>query len=1005
MMRKCHLNTCPVGIATQDPELRAKFAGTPEHVVNYLFLVAEECREIMAKLGVRSIPELVGKCELLRPSAHLKSNPKFFGLDLTSMITPAISLRNSILNVKDRDDWLKENHKIQLQDHGLDDTLAPGLRVVDHHLVAAVTSAVSGKPFAIKGEGIYGHEIFSADLLGASPTPCASFGDAVKALRAGSGKVEISMKVNNLNRSLCTILSNEMAKVLGEDATPFGPATSRDGMITIKVTGNAGQSFGCFMAKGVALELEGDANDYCGKGLCGGTIAVFPHPQAVFKAEENIIVGNVCLYGATGGKMFVRGVAAERFAVRNSGTYAVVEGTGDHCCEYMTGGRVVVLGGVGVNFAAGMSGGRAYIYDPKGEAKGKVSHELDPQKEYGPVYPEYEAELKGLVEEHVAATQSELGKRLLANWASEVKSFLQVFPLDFKAALANAEKPAAPAKDPVAHLTPAEKESVDIDPAPDAKPKATDLEDMGPQRPIKVDKPIKRRGFIEYERGAAPYKEVKGRVKNFEEIYTPIDEPKLKTQGARCMNCGVPFCHQKETGCPLGNKIPEWNELVYNGDWKRALERLQMTNNFPEFTGRVCPAPCEGACVLGIIENPVTIKNIECAIIDKAFEQGWIKPQPPAMRTGKKVAVIGSGPAGMAAADQLNKAGHLVTVYERADRVGGLMMYGVPNMKADKMGVVQRRVDLLEKEGVVFKTGAAGNIGGAKHPLASEINDMMPGTEAPPSCKDILEQFDAVLCATGATMARDLNCPGREFKGVHLAMEFLHNSTKSLLDSKAVGDSWMTSNNGKKIDAKGKKVIVIGGGDTGNDCIGTSVRQGATSVVNFELLPKPPADRASDNPWPTWPKIYRVDYGHQESADAYGKDPREFLIQTKKFIGDAEGNLKGVETVRIEWKKNDKGQFIPAEVPGSEETFECDLAFLAMGFLGPEKTLIDQFELESDARGNIKADFGKQTTSKAKVFAAGDCRRGQSLVVWAIREGREAAREIDSYLMGSTILP
>lgn len=470
------------------------------------------------------------------------------------------------------------------------------------------------------------------------------------------------------------------------------------------------------------------------------------------------------------------------------------------------------------------------------------------------------------------------------------------------------------------------------------------------------------------------------------------------------MNCGVPFCHQKETGCPLGNKIPEWNELVYQGKWRQALERLTMTNNFPEFTGRVCPAPCEGACVLGIIEQPVTIKNIECAIIDRAFEQGWIVPRPPESRTGKKVAIIGSGPAGMAAADQLNKAGHMVTVYERADRVGGLMMYGVPNMKADKMQIVQRRADLMAKEGIKFVTGSAGNVGGASHPLAggmSVVND----TGTAPSAKDLVSGNDAVLVATGATMARDLNCPGRELKGVHLAMEFLHANTKSILDSGAVGDNWLDANNRERIDAKGKKVIVIGGGDTGNDCIGTSVRHGATSVVNFEILPMPTKDRAAGNPWPQWPRIYRVDYGHAESSHSFGKDPREFLITTKRFVGDGDGNLKGVETIRVEWAKNEAGAFIPKEIPGTEETFEADLAFLAMGFLGPEKTIIDELTLAQDARGNIKAEFGDHVSSVGKVFAAGDCRRGQSLVVWAIREGREAAREIDRFLMGTTSLP
>ena len=998
MMRKCHLNTCPVGIATQDPELRAKFAGQPEHVVNYLFMIAEELREIMAKLGLRSLPELVGRSDLLRTTSYLHSHIKFSGISLRDLITPAKAFRESVLNVQDRDQWLKETYKIQEQSHGLGGDMAQGERALDHELCAAVVAAVNGQTYAMKGTHPFCHKIFDAKLVGTSAS-VKTFGDAIKHLKASGSSVEISCWINNLNRSMATILSNEMAKVCGEDATPFGPSPNKESTISFKVTGNAGQSFGAFMASGVSLELAGDTNDYCGKGLCGGTITVYPPPAAPITANQNIIVGNVCLYGATGGKLFAAGIAAERFCVRNSGAIAVCEGCGDHGAEYMTGGRLVVLGNTGINFAAGMSGGRAYVYDVDGDFMKKACQEADPEKEYGAVYPEFADELREIVAEHFARTKSEVAKALLADWATALKKFVQVFPLDFKKALAS-----PPKDDGVAELTADQKEAVGINPTPELKPKAVDLEDMGkPARPIKVEKPVKKRGFIEYERGAAAYRDVTERSKDFEEIYTPIDEGRLTTQGARCMDCGVPFCHQKETGCPLGNKIPEWNELVYLGRWKQALERLLMTNNFPEFTGRVCPAPCEGACVLGIIENPVTIKNIECAIIDKAFEEGWIVPNPPTTRTGKKVAIIGSGPAGMAAADQLNKAGHLVTVFERADRIGGLMMYGVPNMKADKEQVVQRRVDLMAKEGVVFKTGQAGNVGGKPHPLP--VKDIMPGTEAPPSAKDLVDQFDAVLVSTGATNARDLPVPGRELKGVHLAMEFLHANTKSLLDSGKVDSSWMSSNNRQRIDAKGKKVVVIGGGDTGNDCIGTSVRHGATSVVNFELLPKPPQARADNNPWPQWPKIYRVDYGHSESEKAFGKDPREFLITTKKFVGDADGNLTAVVTKRVEWTKNAQGAFIPQEVEGSEQTFECDLCFLAMGFLGPEKTIIDELQLAQDPRSNIKGDFGVHTTSAPKVFAAGDCRRGQSLVVWAIREGRESAREIDRFLMGTTSLP
>ena len=465
------------------------------------------------------------------------------------------------------------------------------------------------------------------------------------------------------------------------------------------------------------------------------------------------------------------------------------------------------------------------------------------------------------------------------------------------------------------------------------------------------------------------------RINDFYEIIEPADTQMLREQGARCMDCGVPFC-QSETGCPIDNLIPEWNDIVFHGDWEKAYHRLIKTNNFPEFTGRVCPAPCEGACCLGITDPPVTIKSIECNIIDRGFEEGWVKPTIPATRSGKTVAVIGSGPAGLAAADQLNKAGHTVTVYERDDRIGGLLMYGIPNMKLDK-GIVQRRVDYLEACGIKFVTNA--HVG-----VNIDINDLRA-------------EHDALLLACGATVPRDLPVPGREFNGIHFAMEFLHKNTKSLLDSNL--------DDGNYISAKDKHVIVIGGGDTGTDCLGTSMRHGCKSLVNFELLPVPPVHRADDNPWPQWPRIFRVDYGHEEAADKFGKDPREFCILTKEFVGDGKGNVKAVKTVQVDWQKDDTGRFQMTEIPGSEREFPADLVTLAMGFLGPEETLADKLGIERDARSNFKADFGKFATSSQGVFAAGDCRRGQSLIVWAIAEGRGAARCIDIYLTGSSDLP
>jgi len=489
-------------------------------------------------------------------------------------------------------------------------------------------------------------------------------------------------------------------------------------------------------------------------------------------------------------------------------------------------------------------------------------------------------------------------------------------------------------------------------------------------------------GFIEYLRELPVDRKAEERIKDWKEFHLHMSEDKLRNQAARCMDCGVPFCHTgtllsgMASGCPINNLIPEWNDLVYRGLWKEALERLHKTNNFPEFTGRVCPAPCEGSCVLGINEPPVTIKNIECSIIDHGWEEGWVKPEPPAVRTGKKVAVIGSGPAGLSAAAQLNRAGHLVTVFERADRVGGLLMYGIPNMKLDKEEVVLRRIDLLAKEGIQFLTN-------------TEVGRDFPAEK-------VRSDFDAVILCTGATKPRDLPIQGRQLKGVHFAMEFLTANTQAILDG---------ARNGNYIDAAGKDVIVIGGGDTGTDCVGTSMRQGCRSLVQLEILPRPADERQANNPWPEWPKVYKMDYGQEEAAAKFGGDPRVYLTTAKKFEDDGKGQVKAIHTVEIEWAKDDQSRFVPKEVPGSEKVRPAQLVLLAMGFLGPEQPLLEALGVERDPRSNVKADYGRYTTSLPGVFAAGDCRRGQSLVVWAFNEGREAARECDRYLMGSTNLP
>jgi glutamate synthase (NADPH/NADH) small chain len=487
-------------------------------------------------------------------------------------------------------------------------------------------------------------------------------------------------------------------------------------------------------------------------------------------------------------------------------------------------------------------------------------------------------------------------------------------------------------------------------------------------------------GFIEYLREIPADRPATERIRDWKEFHLHLPDDRLRTQGARCMDCGIPFCHTgtlisgMASGCPINNLIPEWNDLIFRGLWKEALERLHKTNNFPEFTGRVCPAPCEGSCVLGMNNPPVTIKNIEVSIIDKGWDEGWVQPEPPESRTGKTVAVIGSGPAGLTAAAQLNKAGHTVTVFERADRPGGLLMYGIPNMKLDKNEVVLRRIRLLEAEGVGFRCGV--NVG-------TDI-----------STEQLQKDFDAVVICTGATKPRDLPIPGRELKGIHFAMDFLTANTKAVLNG-----------SGDYLSAEGKDVVIIGGGDTGTDCVGTSVRHGCRSVTQLEIMAKPPMERAANNPWPEWPKVYKMDYGQEEAAAKFGADPRVYLTTATHFEGDENGHVKAVHVVDVEWRKDEKGNFGPQKVAGTERVLPAQLVLLAMGFLGPEQPLLDSMGIERDARSNVKADHGRYATNLPGVFAAGDCRRGQSLVVWAFNEGRGAAKACDTYLMGHSDLP
>lgn len=490
----------------------------------------------------------------------------------------------------------------------------------------------------------------------------------------------------------------------------------------------------------------------------------------------------------------------------------------------------------------------------------------------------------------------------------------------------------------------------------------------------------KATGFMEFTREKPKERKPLTRLNDWNEYSTTFTDDVLSRQGARCMDCATPFCHigveinRVTTGCPINNLIPEWNDLVYRGKWKEALDRLLKTNNFPEFTGRVCPAPCEGSCTLSIHDPAVTIKSIEKTIIEKGFENGWISPRIPANRTGKKIAIIGSGPAGLASADQLNQAGHTVTVYERSDRAGGLLTYGIPNMKLEK-GIVERRITLLKQEGIDFITNTE---------VGKDI-----------TAEELRKQYDAVILCTGAQKQRDLVIEGREANGVHFAMDYLTTTTKSLLDS--------NFEDGQFLDTKGKDVIVIGGGDTGADCVATATRQGCKSIVQFGKHPKLPQSRPSDNMWPAYPEVFTLEYAYEEAQVQFGDDPREYSIQTKKIVTDANGNVKELHTIQMNKLKDENGAYYFKEIPGTEKVWPAQFVFIAIGFEGTEQPLLTQFGVEeNEQKISTSSDY---RTNIEGVFAAGDSRRGQSLIVWAINEGREVAREVDCYLMGNSILP
>ena len=484
----------------------------------------------------------------------------------------------------------------------------------------------------------------------------------------------------------------------------------------------------------------------------------------------------------------------------------------------------------------------------------------------------------------------------------------------------------------------------------------------------------KATGFMEYNRKSFQERPPASRIADWQEFKSPLPEKEAEIQGARCMECGIPFCHTglniggKISGCPLNNLIPEWNDLIYRGLWKEAVKRLLKTNNFPGFTGRVCPAPCEGSCTLGMNNPSVTIKANELQIIEKAFSEGWIKPEPPDIRSGKSIAIVGSGPAGLACADELNQAGHRVVVYERQEKIGGLLIYGIPNMKLDKEKVLQRRLKIMKQEGIKFRTGI-------------EVGQDISG-------KKLLDTHEAVVLCGGASKPRDLKVSGRNLQGIHFAVDYLKAATQKIIAQKPIEES---------LQATGKDVIVIGGGDTGTDCVATALRQGCNSVTQFEILPRPPLTRSDRNPWPEWPNTLKTDYGQKEAKEIQGSDPRIYRIMTEKFSGN-NGQVERVHTARVKWEQNDQGRKQPIKVPGTEITRPADLVLLAMGFRGPEDTLPEEFSLERDKKTNVRAEYGDFATSRDRVFTAGDMRCGQSLVVQAIDEGRKAARSVDQIL-------
>jgi len=877
MLRVCNLDTCSVGIATQDPELRCRFAGKPEYVINFMMYIAQELREIMASLGVRSVDELVGRTDLLRVRENTASERQKT-VDLSKILNQT--------SCGEKQSYYQKN-------------------VFDFRLQDTIDERVFLPEFE-------------------------------KAIESGERK-EISVDVSSTNRAVGTILGSVICEKhkgnLDEDT------------YVVNCFGGGGQSFGAFIPKGLTLRLSGDSNDYFGKGLSGGKLVLSLPKNSKLKAEENIILGNVALYGATSGEAYINGIAGERFCVRNSGAIAVVEGVGDHGCEYMTGGIVCVLGRTGKNFAAGMSGGIAYVLDEKHDLYKRLNKEL--VRSTGVEDEEDIETLRRLIEKHTKETSSELGRRILSDFDKYLPMFKKIIPNDYSEMLKAIE---AYEKQGYSHEEAQFKAFYEL-------------------------KSTKREKTTRKENHSISAKE---RIANFCEFHPPLDEAERRKQAARCMNCGVPFCQSgisfdgMVTGCPLHNLIPEWNYQAGCGNAKHALSRLLKTNNFPEFTGRVCPAPCEAACTNGLNTDPVTIRENELWIIENAFDSGYMQPRIPKVRSGKKVAVVGSGPAGLAAADCLNQRGHSVTVYERDDRPGGLLMYGIPNMKLDKE-IVGRRIALMHEEGIKFVTNA-------------DVGRSI-------SADELLAEYDAVILACGAKKARNLPVNNKEIGGVYFAVDFLASTTKSLLDSGL--------ENGSYIDAKDKHVVIVGGGDTGNDCVGTCIRHGCASVRQIEMMPAPPKTRDKSNPWPRFPRVLKTDYGQQEAIEVFGEDPRMFATTVSEIITNEDGNICAVKTVQLTPKTDEAtGRVSMVEIPNTESTLEADILIIAAGFIGCEEYVPNAFGASLTPRGTVATAGQSYMTHASKVFSCGDMRMGQSLVVHAINEGRLCAKQVDAFLMG-----